>query len=275
MRIRTIKPEFWSSDDVAALDWSTRLVFIGLWSYVDDNGVGRDNERLIMSDLFPQEEDPRDTLAKVSRALEALHSAGLITRYTVDDKPYILVNGFGAHQRVDRPGKPRYPLPTCDDASPRETVASPRETLAPVTGEKGNREQGTGEQGTGEVADLAVRDEPPSDRPEVEALCHRLADRIEANGSRRPRITKAWRDSCRLLIDRDGRNPVEIARAIDWSQSDPFWRANVLSMATLRDKYDRMRLQAERGANPTGPPARTSPGDRALQLLADLPKETA
>ncbi len=53
MRIRTIKPEFWTSEDVASMDWETRLVFLGLWSYVDDNGVGRDNEKLIVADLFP------------------------------------------------------------------------------------------------------------------------------------------------------------------------------------------------------------------------------
>ena len=41
MRIRSIKPEFWTSDDVAQHDWNTRLLFIGLWSYVDDNGVTR------------------------------------------------------------------------------------------------------------------------------------------------------------------------------------------------------------------------------------------
>ena len=67
MRIRSIRPEFWSSEDVASLDWDTRLIFTGLWCYVDDNGVGRDNEKLITADLFPLEEDPRETLARVSR----------------------------------------------------------------------------------------------------------------------------------------------------------------------------------------------------------------
>ena len=28
--------------DIANLNWDARLVFIGLWSYVDDNGVGKD-----------------------------------------------------------------------------------------------------------------------------------------------------------------------------------------------------------------------------------------
>jgi hypothetical protein len=74
MRIRSIKPEFWTSEDIAALDWDARLIFIGLWSYVDDNGVGRDVEKLILADLFPLEDDPRDTLARLSRGPERLRT---------------------------------------------------------------------------------------------------------------------------------------------------------------------------------------------------------
>ena len=33
MRIRSIKPEFWRSDDITALSLEDRLLFIGLWSY--------------------------------------------------------------------------------------------------------------------------------------------------------------------------------------------------------------------------------------------------
>ena len=49
MRIRSIKPEFWTSDDIADLTIEDRLLFIGLWSYVDDNGVGIDKEHLVVS----------------------------------------------------------------------------------------------------------------------------------------------------------------------------------------------------------------------------------
>lgn len=84
------------------------------------------------------------------------------------------------------------------------------------------------------------------DRPEVAELCSLLADEIEGNGSKRPAITKAWRDACRLMLDNDGRGHEEIRRAILWCQADDFWRANVLSMPKLREKFDQMRLQAER-----------------------------
>ena len=139
MRIRSILPAFWESEDVAAMEWDTRLVFIGLWSYVDDNGVGRDVEKLIVSDLFPLEDDPRETLATVSRALQHLSTNGQIDRYTVEGRPFLYVTKWELYQRIDRPGKQRYPLPTSDDAEARVTVATPSRL------EKGRR--GEGEKG--------------------------------------------------------------------------------------------------------------------------------
>lgn len=156
MRIRSIKPDFWRSDDITALDWETRLLFVGLWSYVDDNGVGRDKLADIAADLFAGdlEADSSETFARVSRGLQKLSEANskpseppLITRYSVDGKHYLHISKWRDHQRIDKPNRERYPLPTCENAEIRETVATPsrepRETPAPGTGEQGNR--GTGD----------------------------------------------------------------------------------------------------------------------------------
>lgn len=95
-------------------------------------------------------------------------------------------------------------------------------------------------------------------RDDVERVCVYLADWIERNGSKRPTISRSWRDQARLLIDLDGRSVEQVITAIDWCQRDTFWRANVLSMPGLREKYDQLRLQAQRdqakanGANSTG-----------------------
>ena len=139
MRIRSYKPEFWSSEDVARLDWHTRLLFLGLWSYVDDNGVGRDNERLIMADIFPLEDDIPETLARVSGGLRKLAEGNLIMRYQGGDgKNYLCVTGW-RHQRIDHPNQPRYPLPpgvTSEDM----TYRGSRESLARSSRlEQGNR----------------------------------------------------------------------------------------------------------------------------------------
>ena len=149
MRIRSIRPEFWSSEDIAAMDWHSRLVYIGLWSYVDDNGVGRDLERLIVTDLFPLDDDLSESSLRVHGALKHLEAAGNITRYTVDGKPYLHITKWTTHQKINRASEGRYPLPTSDNAEPHDTLSEPSvspHVKAPLgEGEKGRR--GEGEKG--------------------------------------------------------------------------------------------------------------------------------
>ena len=252
MRIRSIKPEFWRSSDISLLAIEDRLLFIGLWSYVDDNGVGEDRLPIICADLFADDlsRDPRETLARVSGGLTRLSEAGRIVRYTTSGRDYLAINGWSKHQRIDKPNKPRFPLPNPENSTIRETLAEPsrdsREGLAPGTGEQGNR--GTGEQGNRDVLRTSSSEpdgtDPDDDpRPEVRELCDRLADRIEANGSKRPTVGKRWHRAARLMLDRDGRTVEQVRYLIDWSQRDEFWRTNILSMSKLREKFDQLRLR--------------------------------
>ena len=151
MRIRSIKPEFWRSLYIDALTIEDRLLFIGLWSYVDDNGVGVDRVPVIAAELFADDlsRDPRETLSRVSEGIGRLSEQGLVQRYSDGSKDYLSITNWERHQRIDKPNKPRYPLPTSENVEIRETLATHsrdiRETPAPGTGEQGNR--GTGEQG--------------------------------------------------------------------------------------------------------------------------------
>jgi hypothetical protein len=91
-------------------------------------------------------------------------------------------------------------------------------------------------------------------RDDAERLCAHLADRIEANGSKRPNpATKRWRDAARLLLDADGRTEQQVHAAIDWCQDNEFWRSNILSMPKLREKYDQLRLRAHTERNSRRP----------------------
>jgi hypothetical protein len=118
--------------------------------------------------------------------------------------------------------------------------------------------------GTVEGQTLKAPAKPPRD--DVERLCAHLADRIEGNGANRPNITQKWRDAARLMIDRDGRTEQQVHAAIDWCQDSEFWRTNILSMPTLREQYDRLRLQAQRGHGRDSPA--TAPGTaRAAEAL--------
>ena len=151
MRIRSTKPEFWKSRRITSVSWDARLVLKGLESYVDDNGVGIDDIELIVSDVFPRDmfSNPRETVARVSEAISNLHQAGLVWRYQAEGDHLLYIAFWEEVQRIDKPGKGRKPRPdgTFDykESAIRESVAISPETLAPGTGEQGNR--GTEDQG--------------------------------------------------------------------------------------------------------------------------------
>ena len=117
-RIRSIKPEFFTSETLAAVSLSARLTFVGLWTYVDDNGVGLDNDRLITAALYALDGDPLETLRRVSDDLTQLSTAGVITRYESSGRRYLFVTNWLEHQKVSHPGKPRFPRPAKTDPKP-------------------------------------------------------------------------------------------------------------------------------------------------------------
>lgn len=79
----------------------------------------------------------------------------------------------------------------------------------------------------------------------MEPLANLLADWIERNGSKRPKITPEWLKELDRMHRIDERSIEDIQKAINWSQQDSFWRGNILSPKKLRKHYDTMRLRAE------------------------------
>lgn len=296
MRIRSTKPEFWRSETIAALTWEARLILKGIESYVDDNGVGKDSEVLICADVFPHDlaRNP-DTLARVSRGLQELCDASLVARYTMAGERLIYVRNWKKLQRVDRPNKGRHPrpdgtleysedvdesvcaglgaAPSGDSRDPRDTFATPsresRDTPLTGTGEQGNR--GTGEK---EISSSAKPPTSTEARPDVEALCTRLRDRIVENGNKAPTITSKWQTEARLLLDKDGRDLDKSLRLIDWCQQDSFWHRNILSMPKFREKYDQLRMNANaayQSAAQAGGPSKKEMAIAQAELLKENP----
>ena len=171
MRIRSIKPEFWRSDDITGLPISTRLTFIGLWSYVDDNGVGADKLVSIVADLYADEfaGDPLETLKRVTEDLERLASGGQVTRYKADHngtlKDLLYITKWKQHQRVNHPSLGhKYPLPPGDSSNPAAALKRvSRDSLESLTHEQGNRGAGEREQGSRGAGDdeVPLPPEPP------------------------------------------------------------------------------------------------------------------
>ena len=108
-RIRSIKPEAFTSETLAACSVPSRWTFAGLWCYVDDDGRGRANAGLVKAAVWPLDED---VAAKdISGHLDELECARLICRYEVDGKSYLHVVNFSEHQHPNRPVASK--LPAC------------------------------------------------------------------------------------------------------------------------------------------------------------------
>lgn len=97
-------------------------------------------------------------------------------------------------------------------------------------------------------------------RDDVDQLCNRLADHIATNSGERPEVSEKWKQSARLLLDKDKRELEKALALVDWCQSDEFWMTNILSMPTFRKQYTQLRLKAvaawkrEKGTStPQGP----------------------
>lgn len=314
-RIRTIKPEFFTSLTIADLPLSARLTFIGLWTHVDDDGRCVDEPRLVRAAVWPLDDR---TAADVDADIRALHDASLILRYQHAGRRYMAIANWTEHQRIDKPKPSKLPAP--EESTPVPPSPGTNAPDKPPTSGNTDRPaqdatrpgivQDTStthpglipvgkEQGTGKGKEQGKDSPPPSDaelppaagagtaqpsdserRDDVELICSTLCDAIAANGSKRPNITKRWRTEARLLLDKDGRTVDQVLTAIAWCQNDTFWRANVLSMPKLREKYDQLRLAAQRtqqqhpGGNvvPIGH-ARPSITDARVQAALDLGRQ--
>lgn len=115
-RIRSIKPDFWTSEQVMACSPVTRLLFIGMWNFADDHGRLPANPKTIKAQVFPGDEDI--TSENVRRMVDELSTNGLVMLYEVDNKQYLLITGW-RHQKIDKRQDARFPDPprTFDERS--------------------------------------------------------------------------------------------------------------------------------------------------------------
>jgi hypothetical protein len=116
-RIRTIKPEFWVSEQVVECSTSARLLFIGMWNFCDDYGVHPASLKQAKMEVFPGDDL---TTKDISKLVDELLGSGLIGKFRVPDdstgelqvlagKEFWFVTGWH-HQRIDRPTF-KYPDP--------------------------------------------------------------------------------------------------------------------------------------------------------------------
>jgi hypothetical protein len=100
MRIRTLKPGFFSSEDLSSISPESHLLAAGVLCISDDSGFFNANPALIKADVFPL----RETSVSIQDMLSELVRVGYVRIGTGEDRRrYGQVVKFTEHQRINRP----------------------------------------------------------------------------------------------------------------------------------------------------------------------------
>ena len=187
-RIRTLKPEFWQSEALAARSPHARLLAIAVLQLADSEGRFRWIPMQVHAHAFPFEPHlDIDVLAK------ELEGTGYMVRYEVQGKMYAEIPSFLKHQRLSgKEAGQTSKIPQREVPGKQQGSAGEFPGKHPDAQEQGNR--GTGEQGkeeqdsspTGEEGDKAPR-APETRRPrlvipsleEVRTYCQDRGNRVD------------------------------------------------------------------------------------------------
>lgn len=216
------------------LSRTAKALYADLWSYADGAGEHAAPSRKTLS------QDLGTGLSTLDRAVRELVDYGALVvterwdgeRRTTNDYTLQIIQGGVTHGEGEGV--------TSGEGLTQNDAGEGVKTDTPGGVKTGIEDQDVKDQ------DVNLSSEIPDrlPRPDVEALLDVFDDELRRNGVAPVKRTVRNRDAIRLMLDRDQRTPIQVENAIRWAQRDDFWRANILSPAKLREKYETLRLQA-------------------------------
>ena len=229
---------------------SARLLYTWIIPWLDVEGRHTADPDLIKGRIFPK--IASFTPQKIEQYLKELNEIGLIILYKIKDDAYLQLKKFHSEQKINRakeaetkiPPPPRDSGPTPEDSGPalENSLLSLSLSSSLRLSKSLNKEKEKDQEKKRNVPNQIDID-----------LTQLLINKILENDIRSSSCRKmteenqrTWIDDCRKLREIDERTPAEIKAIIEWCQNDNFWKANILSMGTLRKKFDRLFLQAKR-----------------------------
>lgn len=218
-RIRSIKPEFWTAEQVMECSPIVRLLFIGMWNFCDDGGNHPASLKTLKAEVFPGDDI---TTADVEGMVSELIANDLIMAYESAGKGYWHVTGWH-HQKIEKPNfkhpKPEIRQPVANQ-SPinRQPVAersTPESSRVESSRVEGKGVEGSGVEGSG--VESSVVDDPPSEPSTIPAkatrkgaICGLLRRAGMADAAPHYLTDETW---AAILAKRTDEEIVEVAKA--------------------------------------------------------------
>ena len=128
---RILKESICTSDSIDGLGWFEEVLFYRLIVNCDDFGRFDGRPAIIKNRLFPLKETL--TVKAVTGAINKLASAGLVTLYMFEGKPYLYLPTWNYHQTV-RAKRSKYPAPEdgCESVNTSENICNQMNANVPV-----------------------------------------------------------------------------------------------------------------------------------------------
>ena len=137
-RIRTIKPEFFTSEDIVSLSPLARLLYIALWCESDKDGRMVWKPKTFKMRYFPADD------CDIFELCKEITDAGLVKLY---GDSYAYIPAFSAHQHINpRESASQLPSP---DLKPESSTRQPRDSDASTTRQPRDSDAQGGREGKG------------------------------------------------------------------------------------------------------------------------------
>lgn len=240
-RIRTIKPEFWTAEQVMECSPTARLLFIGVWNFCDDGGNHPASCKTLKAEVFPGDDI---TAAEIDALVGELLTNDLLVEYEAAGKRYWHVTGWH-HQKIEKPNF-KHPKPT-DGGILRPVADESPNDRRPVADH--STPEGKGGEGRGEERKGVNPPPHPARAREVDE-----AFPMDAGWEPSPHFGTAARSAGLLVSD-----PAEVAAAL--AEFRLYW---LTQPATVRTQHEWdhaliRSLKADRLRATQAPKARASP----------------
>ena len=205
-------------------------------------------------------EDVERLLAELEHAGVFSRTEGVIfSRRMVQDEKLREIRASGGASSLNNPNVPR------SKGSRKDTFSgSLGESLggSPSSSSSSSKdsssEQQTRSDGVPPLTQKKKSKPPSQEACRLAALLKSEIFRNKADYRVTPEQERKWSTTAQRMLDIDKREPQQIADLIRWVQRDEFWMANVLSMDTLRERFDQLALKREH-SNSNGRAQRKAP----------------
>lgn len=238
-RIRTVKPEFFTSEDIVELEPLARLLYIALWCEADKEGRFAWKPKTFKMRYLPADSCDIDAIADalVTRGLVVLYSNGLA-----------VIPTFSSHQHINPREKASIlPEPTVEDLTRGSRVND-----ATVTSREEGRKEGKGMEGregnlsepSPDATQLTEKKSKKAPLPADLECSQWLFEKLQRilPSAKEPNFN-GWSDDVRLMREVDKRSHHEICELFLWATKDAFWCRNILCPSKLREKWDTLAMQ--------------------------------